>query len=58
MSRQTTLSLSQEGRIEETLLEHQAILDRMSAGDVSGSYEAALDHLEKPKGIIHSFQNP
>lgn len=56
MSRQTALSLSQEGRIEDTLLEHQAILDRMSAGDAGGSYEAALNHLEKPKGIIHSFQ--
>ncbi len=56
MSRQTALSLSQEGRMEETLLEHQAILDSMAAGEAAKSYEAALDHLEKPKGIIRSFQ--
>ncbi|MCI8690058.1 MAG: GntR family transcriptional regulator [Oscillibacter sp.] len=53
MSRQITLSLGQEGRMEATLREHRAIVENMCAGAVGRSYEAALDHLEKPKGIIH-----
>lgn len=53
MRRQTTLSLAQEGRMEETLEEHQAIFDNMKIGSVGRSYKAALAHLERPKGIIH-----
>lgn len=53
MSRQIALSLGQEGRMEETLREHWAIVGNMCTGAVGRSYEAALIHLEKPKGIIH-----
>ena len=53
MRRQTLISLQREGRLEETLEEHRSILENMQRGSVSGSYDAALVHLEKPKGIIH-----
>ncbi|MCI8810324.1 MAG: GntR family transcriptional regulator [Oscillibacter sp.] len=53
MSRQIALSLGQEGRMEATLKEHRAIVENMRAGAAGRSYEAALEHLEKPKGIIH-----
>lgn len=53
MRQQTTLSLEQKGRMEATLMEHQAIVENIRAGAVDQSYEAALAHLEKPKGIIH-----
>lgn len=53
MSRQIALSLGQEGRMEETLREHWAIVGNICTGAVGRSYEAALVHLEKPKGIIH-----
>ena len=53
MSRQTLISLRREGRLEETLEEHRSILENMERGSVGGSYNAALIHLEKPKGIIH-----
>jgi len=49
---QTVLSLEQEGRMEETLREHQAIVENIKIGAVGRSYKAALAHLEKPKGII------
>lgn len=52
MRRQTVLSLEQEGRMEETIREHQAIVDHVKIGAVGRSYKAALAHLEKPKGII------
>ena len=53
MSRQTHISLRREGRLEETLEEHRRILENIKRGSVSGSYAAALAHLEKPKDIIH-----
>ncbi len=53
MRRQTLLSLEPEGRMEETLREHQAIVENIKLGAAGRSYQAALTHLEKPKGIIH-----
>lgn len=52
MGRQTRISLQREGRLEETLEEHRRIYENMRRGSVSGSFEAALMHLEKPKDII------
>lgn len=52
MSRQTYLSLGQEGRMEDTVAEHRAILENMKIGAVGRSYKAALTHLEKPRDII------
>jgi DNA-binding GntR family transcriptional regulator len=49
---QTRLSLAKEGRLEETLKEHQAILDNIKIGAVGRTYKAILAHLEKPKEII------
>lgn len=56
MRRQTSLSLEQEGRMEETLREHRCIVENVKIGAVGRSYEAALAHLEKPKGIIRLNQ--
>ena len=53
MGRQITLSLGLEGRMEDTVAEHRAILDNMQIGAVGRSYKAALAHLEKLKNIIH-----
>jgi DNA-binding FadR family transcriptional regulator len=52
MEKQTMLSLAREGRLEETLTEHQAIYDYIKIGAVGRSYKAILAHLEKPKEII------
>jgi DNA-binding GntR family transcriptional regulator len=49
---QTRLSLAREGRLEETLKEHQAIFDNIKIGAVGRTYKAILTHLEKPKEII------
>lgn len=57
MSRQTILSLHQEGRTRETIEEHRAILESIKKGDVSATYAATLTHLEKPKGLIHLEEN-
>jgi len=56
MRQQAVLSLEQDNRMEETVKEHQAILDNVRAGAVEKSYHAALVHLEKPKGIIRLDQ--
>ncbi len=52
MKQQTTLSLTREGRLEETYKEHKDILDNIKIGAVGRSYKATLAHLEKPKEII------
>lgn len=56
MRQQTTLSLAQEGRMEATLAEHQAIVENICMGAADRSYEATVAHLEKPKGIIHIIE--
>lgn len=58
MSQQTLLSLQAEGRMAETLEEHQNIVENIRIGAVGRSYKAALTHLEKPKGIIKLDTSP
>lgn len=45
-------SLASEGRMEETLQEHRAILDSIKIGAVGRCYKAVLAHLGRPKDII------
>lgn len=52
MREQTLISLKKEGRLEETLSEHKAIVAGIESGDSNISYNATLYHLEQPKGII------
>lgn len=52
MRTQTLVSLAWAGRLEDTLLEHQAIVTQVEAGNTELSYEAALRHLEQAKRII------
>lgn len=54
MESQIALSLRQENRMDETVLEHQAVLDNIKMGAVGRTYEAVLAHLEKPKEIIQT----
>ena len=51
MQRLAALSLSHEGRMQDTFLEHQAILDTMKRGDTEHIYEVTLQHMEKPREI-------
>lgn len=51
MQRLAALSLSHEGRMQDTFLEHQAILDAMKRGDTEHIYEITLQHMEKPREI-------
>ena len=51
MKRLASLSLSHEGRMEETYQEHQAILDAMKKGDVEHIYEITTIHMDRPRGI-------
>ena len=53
ISRQIILSLRDAGCMEEAVQEHRAIVENIKSGATDRSYEAALAHLEKPKGIIH-----
>ena len=43
-----TYTLAKEGRMENTLKEHQQIYDLIAAGDASGVYEAVLTHMINP----------
>lgn len=45
------LSLSHEGRMEDTYNEHLEILNAMEKGDLDHIYEITLIHMEVPKGI-------
>lgn len=47
-------SLACEGRMEETLIEHRAIVDTIKIGAVGRCYKAVLAHLGKPKDILQS----
>ena len=41
-----------QGRLEETLKEHQSILDGIRSGDISKAYKAILFHVAQNKIII------
>lgn len=51
MKRLAELSLQHEGRMKQTMEEHQAILDGMKAGDIDHIYEITMVHMERPRGI-------
>ena len=52
MSSQTIISLEVEGRMEETITEHEEMLKFMRIGAIGRSYKASLAHLEKAKSLI------
>lgn len=45
------LSLQHEGRMAQTVEEHQAILDAMKNGDTEHIYEITMVHMDRPRGI-------
>lgn len=45
------LSLSHEGRMQQTVDEHGAIIEAMKAGDIEHIYGITMVHMEVPKGI-------
>lgn len=49
MQRLAALSLAHDGRMEETCLQHQAILDCMKNGDSEKMYEITLRHMNTAK---------
>lgn len=51
IKRLAIMSLSHEGRMEETYQEHFNIFQAMKDGDVENIYKVTLIHMEKPKGI-------
>lgn len=51
MKRLARLSLQHKGRMEQTLEEHQAILDAMKNGDTEHIYEITMVHMDRPRGI-------
>lgn len=51
MKQLAKLSLSHEGRMENTYKEHMAILHAMENGDVEHIYDITIQHMERPKGI-------
>ena len=51
MKRLAKLSLQHEGRMEQTVEEHQAILDTMKNGDTEHIYEITMVHMDRPRGI-------
>lgn len=51
MKRLAKLSLSHEGRMENTYKEHMDILNAMQSGDVEHIYDITIQHMERPKGI-------
>ena len=52
VNRARQLILPQPGRVEETLAEHQAIVEAIAAGDVGAAREATRVHLGKLVGIL------
>ena len=52
MHAQTLASLKSEGRLHATVLEHEAILNFMKAGDEWGSYNAAIRHIGMAQKLI------
>lgn len=51
MKRLAKLSLQHEGRMGQTVEEHQAILDAMKSGDTEHIYEVTMVHMDRPRGI-------
>lgn len=51
MKRLAKLSLQHEGRMAQTVEEHQAILDAMKNGDTEHIYEITTVHMDRPRGI-------
>lgn len=51
MKRLAKLSLQHEGRMAQTVEEHQAILDAMKDGDTEHIYEITMVHMDRPRGI-------
>lgn len=51
MKRLAKLSLQHEGRMAQTVEEHQAILDSMKNGDTEHIYEITMVHMDRPRGI-------
>ena len=51
IQRLAILSLSHEGRMEETVKEHENILSAMEQGRLSDIYSVTMIHMEKPKGL-------
>lgn len=51
MKRLATLSLSHEGRMEQTYQEHLNILTAMKTGDLPHIYEITLEHMNTPRRI-------
>ena len=51
IKRLAVLSLEHAGRMEETLREHEDILNTMKSGDISDIYFVTMKHMETPKGI-------
>lgn len=51
MKRLAKLSLQYEGRMAQTVEEHQAILDAMKNGDTEHIYEITMVHMDRPRGI-------
>lgn len=51
MKKLAMLSLSHEGRMEQTYQEHRNILSAMKEGDLTHIYEITLDHMNTPRRI-------
>lgn len=51
IQRLATLSLSHEGRMKETIQEHEDILCAMEQGHINDIYSITMLHMEKPKGL-------
>ena len=51
MKRLAKLSLQHEGRMAQTVEEHQAILDAMKNGDTEHIYEITMVHMDRTRGI-------
>ena len=51
MKRLAKLSLHHEGRMAQTVEEHQAILDAMKNGDTEHICEITMVHMDRPRGI-------
>ena len=51
MKRLAKLSLQHDGRMVQTVEEHQAILDAMKNGDTEHIYEITMVHMDRPRGI-------
>jgi len=52
MTKQTLMSLKTEGRLEQTVTEHRAIVDNMKAGNIGKSYMATITHIGRARSLI------